>query len=442
MRKSRGWSLVAFLFLLAACAPRPTVELRPAPGVKVTVPVEAPAPAPTGATAVESGKTGGVRAPGIKVLPGNPLPEPGTAFKDDFAKYPTGAVLPVVAPERYGLLRGGEWQKITVVEAFDPSGRLDKAVRLEGGYGEGFLTTGAEDWSDYEVRLRLKVEEAPTTESGVRFRLFLSGAGDRALELKLGYEGLRLDKLAGGQRFTLIDRRELAGTGRTFLRDRNWHDLRFALEASGRVRFWLDGTLLLEWTDPDYRAGGFGVGPKATTFFLDDLEIRRLGGAAPPPAEGSAAPRPGDYCGYRAGEPLTAGVFRPGAAEVELRLLGGHSAARDYRIGYYPAGSPEAATYVLSYAGAFDPATCLNPPPAARFSPKGPFGIVHAYEHYGKKRVYTEARLNEPPRGFRAYRALDAEGNPAGILLLVEDWVDADYDDVGLLLLGAEPAGS
>jgi len=438
MRENRGWALVAFLFLLAACAPRPTVELRPAPGVKVTVPVEAPAPAPTGATAVESGKKGGARAPVIKVLPGNPLPEPGTVLTDDFAKYPTGAVLPVVAPERYGLLRHGEWQKIAVVEAFDPSGRLDKAVRLEGGYGEGFLTTGAVDWSNYEVRLRIKVEKAPTGGSAVRFRLFLSGAGDRALELKISQDGLRLDKLAGEQRFTLIDRRELADTGRSFLRDQNWHDLRFALEESGRVRFWLDGTLLLEWTDPDYRAGGFGVGPTDTTFFLDDLEIRRLGDAA----EGSAAPRPGDYCGYRAGEPPSSGIFRPAAAEVELRLLGGHSAARDYRIGYYPAGRPETATFVLSYAGAFDPATCLNPPPAARFSPEGPFGIVHAYEHYGKKRIYTEARFNEPPRGFRGYRALEAEGDPAGILLLAEDWVDGDYDDLGLLLVGAAPAGS
>ncbi len=273
---------MGLLLLLAACAPRPSVELRPAPGVKVAVPVEAPAPAPTGATAVESGKKGAARAPVIKVLPGNPLPEPGTAFKDDFSKYPTGAVLPVVAPERYGLLRGAEWQKIAVVEAFDPSGRLDKAVRLEGGIGEGFLTTGAVDWRNYEVRLRLKVEKAPSTESAVRFRLFLSGAGDRALELRLGYEGLRLDKLAGEQRFTLIDRRELADTGSSFLRDQNWHDLRFALEESGRVRFWLDGTLLLEWTDPDYRAGGFGVGPMATTFFLDDLRIERL----PAPAGG------------------------------------------------------------------------------------------------------------------------------------------------------------
>ncbi len=269
--------LIGLLLLLAACAPRPTVEVRPVPGVRVTVPVR-----PQGATAVESGKNGGVRAPVIKVLPGNPLPEPGTALSDDFAKYPTGAVLPVVAPERYGKLGSKEWQKITIVEAFDPGGKLDKAVRLEGGYGEGYLTTGARDWSNYEVRASIRVKEAGTTESAVRFLLFLNGAGNRALELRVGYQGVRLDKLAGDQRFTLIDRRELAKTGRTFLRDQNWHDLRFALEDTGRVRFWLDGTLLLEWTDPDYKAGGFGVGPKAATFFLDNLRIERL----PAPAGG------------------------------------------------------------------------------------------------------------------------------------------------------------
>ncbi len=436
--RMRVWLLG--LLVLAACAPRPTVELKPLPGVKVTVPVEAPAPRPQGATAVESGKRGGASAPVIKVLPGNPLPEPGAVFKDDFAQYPTGAVLPVVNPRDYGLLRyHPSWQGVTIAEAFDPSGKLDKALRIQTGLGEGFLTTGAVDWTDYEVRLRLKVQEAPFTDSHLRFLLFLSGAGDRALELKLGYEGLRLDKLAGDQRFTLVARRELADTGRTLLRDQNWHDLRFVLESSGRVRFWLDETLLLDWTDPDYRAGGFGIGPKGTTFFVDDLEIRRLGEASPPSAEGGRAPSPEDYCGYRAGEPLSAGTFRPTAAAVEIRLLGGHSAARDYQIGYYAPEKPEAATFVLRYEGAFDPAVCLEPPQVARFNPGGPFGIVHAYEHYGNKRVYTENALNERPRGFRAYRALDAEGKPVGILLLVEDWIDGDYDDVGLLLLGAEP---
>ncbi len=261
--------------LLAACAP--TIEAEPVPGVKVKVPVEVPMP--QGATAVETG--GGKRGsagPVIKVLPGNPLPPPGEVFRDDFSRYPTGAVLPVVNPKEYGLLKlHRDWQKATIVEAFDPSGKLDKAVRMEEGYLGGFLTTGAQDWTDYEVRLRIKVEKAPSTESAVRFRLFLDGAGSRALELALGYEGLRLDKLAGEQRFTLIERRELRETGRAFLRDGNWHDLRFLFEASGRVRFWLDETLLVDWTDPDYRAGGFGVGPKGVIFFLDDLEIHRAG---------------------------------------------------------------------------------------------------------------------------------------------------------------------
>lgn len=162
------------------------------------------------------------------------------------------------------------------MEAFDANGKLDKAVRIEGGVGEGFLTTGADAWTDYEVKLRLKVQEACCTDSGVRIRLFMDGSGNRALELKIGYEGVRLDKVAGEQRFTLIDRRELAKTGRAFLRDQIWHRLRVELQSSGRVRAWLDDTLIVDWTDPDYKTGGFGIGPKATTFFLDDLEVQPL----------------------------------------------------------------------------------------------------------------------------------------------------------------------
>jgi hypothetical protein len=156
---------------------------------------------------------------------------------------------------------------------------------------------------------------------------------------------------------------------------------------------------------------------------------------------GGLPPTRDNFCGYRAGRELPHQWFTAGG-EAELRLLGGHSAARDYRVGYYPAERPEEAVYLLEYAGAFDPPTCLQPPPVARFSPRGEFGLVHAYDHRGPKAVYTEDGRNEPPRGFRAYEALDDAGRTVGVLLLVEDWVDQDYDDLGLLLLGAKPVRS
>jgi len=256
---------LAGLVILAGCAPQSTVKVNPLPGVEVAVPIP------------EGTASGGASALAIKVLPGNPLPEPGKVFWDDFSRYPTGAVLPVVNPKEYGFLRLEEnWQEATIVEAFDPSGKLDKALRLAGYDGDGFLTTGAVDWTDYEVSFRLKIEKPRTWNSAMGFRLFLSGAGDRSLELRVGREGLRLDKLSGEQRFTLVDRRELAQTTGTFVDDKNWHNLRFVLEKSGRVRFWLDDTLLLDWTDPDYHAGGFGVGPLGAVAFLDDLKIRQL----------------------------------------------------------------------------------------------------------------------------------------------------------------------
>ena len=88
--------------------------------------------------------------PVFRVLPGNPLPEAGSARVDDFEDYPTGAVLPAANPRDYGFLRyGKEWNRVTVSETFGPDGRLGKSVRLERGVGEGLLTIGAGDWSDY-----------------------------------------------------------------------------------------------------------------------------------------------------------------------------------------------------------------------------------------------------------------------------------------------------
>lgn len=269
MRIYRVGLLLGTFWLLAACAPRPVVEVRPVPGVRVTVPVT-----PQGATAVESGKKGAA----LKVLPGNALPAPGTAWVDDFAKYPTGAVLPVAAPARYGFLRISLEPRFTVVEALNPEGRLDKAVRAGDQNALGFLTTGAEDWTDYRVALRVRVEKAPYTESHVLFRLFMDGTGSRGFELAIGYDGVRLTKLAGEQRLVVLDRKELAGMGRGFLRDGKWHRLVFALSGDGTLKAWLDGALVASWTDPDYRAGGFGVGMGGAVFYFDDLRIERLPG--------------------------------------------------------------------------------------------------------------------------------------------------------------------
>ena len=264
--RTRMLYALALLLLLAACAPRPTVEVRPVPGVKVKVPVEVPKP---------GGVSQGAQMSVIKVLPGNPLPPAGAAFADDFSQYPVGPVLPAVAPDRYGLVRfKPDWQQVTIIEALDPGGRLNPAVRLEGR--DGLLTTGAEDWTDYRVRFRLKVEATPFTNPRVRVWLFMNGAGSRALEVEIGPNGVQLAKLAGEQRFVLVDRRELSGLGQTLIRDKRWHDFRFDLQKTGRVQVFFDKTQLIDWTDPDYRRGGFGVGPAGTLFYLDDLRIERI----------------------------------------------------------------------------------------------------------------------------------------------------------------------
>lgn len=430
----RLWFLLGLtglaLTLLSSCVPQPTVTVGPVPGEEVQAPVKPPPPARSETSQAQSG---GVSAPVIKVLPGNQMP-----LVDDFSGYPTGAVLPVMAPDRYGMLRfSKDWSKITLVEAFTPEGNLDKAVRLEGGYGEGFLTTGSPDWTDYRVTLRVKGQEACCTESAIRVRLFLDGSGSRALEFQIGLDDIKIKlvKIAGDQSFTLVERPELADLGRAVLRDQNWHDLAFELHSDGAVKVWVDKTEVVSWKDPDYRQGGFAIGPKGSAFFLDDLQVEPLGTAQPP-----TKPGPGAFCGYRVGAEPPHQQFEA-SDPVRLALLGGHSAARDHRIGYYEVENPEKTAVLLRYAGAFKPdPVCLDPPLVATFTPAGPFGLVHTYEHYGEKTIYTEDERNGGTPRFKAYEALDGKGRTVGILLLVEDWVDNTYDDVVLLLEGAKPA--
>ena len=103
------WILVVVLgsLLIAACVPQVNPnELRDA--VSETVRSRLPTDAPAG--------------PVLKVLPGTPLPESGSARVDDFEGYPTGAVLPAVNPRDYGILRyGKEWNRVTITEASAPT---------------------------------------------------------------------------------------------------------------------------------------------------------------------------------------------------------------------------------------------------------------------------------------------------------------------------------
>ncbi len=244
MRRVQVLALAGLSAFLAACAP--SLQVQPMPEVKVTLPM-------------------------VRVLPGNPMP-----LFDDFSRYPTGTVIQAVAPDRYGRLKLSGAPKMTVAEVLDAQGRLGKALRLGNEYDLGFVTTGRDDWRAYRVSAKIKVQKAPFTESRLRFRFFLSGNGSRALEFRIGYNGVQLLKLVGTQSFVLIERPELSETGRRLLRDGNWHTLAFELAGDGHIKAWIDDTPVIEWTDPDYRQGGFGFGNDGTIFFLDDLEVQPL----------------------------------------------------------------------------------------------------------------------------------------------------------------------
>ncbi len=89
-------------------------------------------------------------------------------------------------------------------------------------------------------------------------------------------------------RFTLFERRELAGVGRAFISGQDWHDFTFELQGDGTVRVWVGKSEVISWKDPDYRQGGFGIGPgpAGTTFFLDDLRVEPLETPKPPSSGG------------------------------------------------------------------------------------------------------------------------------------------------------------
>ena len=144
---------------------------------------------------------------------------------------------------------------------------------------------------------------------------------------------------------------------------------------------------------------------------------------------------PAFYCGYRRGAPLPHQVFVP-KGEVTLTLIGGESAAIGVEEGYFATENPSIQVLVVRYPGALK--GCLTPPLSAGFEPGGPFGLVHVFGGE-RERIYSIDTLNESPRGMRAYEALTPLGEKAGVLVFIEEWVDADYNDAVLLLRGAEP---
>jgi len=142
------------------------------------------------------------------------------------------------------------------------------------------------------------------------------------------------------------------------------------------------------------------------------------------------------YCGYQKGAPLPHQVFAPSGGSVRLTLLGGESAAVDVAEGYTPESAPTAVTPLFANPGELN--GCVLPPQAATFDPGGPFVLVHTFGAE-RQRVYSLDELNQDDHGMLAYQALNAAGEPVGVLLFVEEWVDADYDDAVLLLQGATP---
>ncbi|MFW6354218.1 MAG: LamG-like jellyroll fold domain-containing protein, partial [Verrucomicrobiota bacterium] len=177
----------------------------------------------------------------------------------------------------YRSVNGGLWGELVWNRSFElwPAAlgawelEDDILVQTSGAAGVE-LTFGDPAWTDYEFTLQAR------KDSGAEgFLILLRDAGGGRYWLNLGGWGNtrhQFEKGAGNPVGPSV-----AGsiaTGR-------WYDLRVRAEGS-RLRAWLDGGLLLDWTDPDgaLLTGGVGIGTWATQARFRQFEVRSLGGAS------------------------------------------------------------------------------------------------------------------------------------------------------------------
>jgi hypothetical protein len=171
-------------------------------------------------------------------------------------------IVAYAAPRELGDTRLKGWSDLNWTIRFDGYGRIEadgetasfapRAVQDPAQTSAALALAGDPDWHDYNFTVRMRLERqlrqnSPPNPWETGWLLFRYQAGDRAYYLAHKPSGLELGKLVPP-----------AGTGQAFLATTSgppaepgrWYDYR--IEVSGpTIRVFVDGQLLIDFTDPD-----------------------------------------------------------------------------------------------------------------------------------------------------------------------------------------------
>ncbi len=224
---------------------------------------------------VEAGAAGNLDT-SVTLLPGNAFP-----FEDGFENFSLGQVVPIAAPQNYGIYRTDGSDDPTFVKAeetTDASNQAGKAVQLNPinccAYDTGYLTLGSNTSQDYRATFDFKING---DDSRTALKLLVNvGAGANYYYRVnvLARQGVvSMDKVLGDQSVQLVNR---DGLGFNYA-DGLYHQAEVT-SRGGVVSVSVDGRTLVEYsdTDPNYQQGGLGIGMDWESTFIDNLRVTPL----------------------------------------------------------------------------------------------------------------------------------------------------------------------
>jgi hypothetical protein len=222
-----------------APVPEPVVPA-PEPEPELVVPVPEPEPAPV------------VPAPEPEPEP-EPAPEPKRIFAEDFERAAPGSL-----PAGFTVARTeGTWA------VRDLGG--EKVLEASGKYTT--VLFGSADWTDYELRLRMRFEKAPRFIGAIVRHDPKTG---RNYQLEVLPSGVRLVRSfeAGRDEISVGNSEVRPAAGR-------WHQLRVV--CSGRnVEFWVDGERAIRSSENTAPRGQCKLYLRDGAAVFDDIEVLEL----------------------------------------------------------------------------------------------------------------------------------------------------------------------
>ena len=212
----------------------------------------------------------------VTLLPGNAFP-----FEDGFENFSLGQVVPIAAPQNYGIYRSDGSDDPTFAKAeetTDASNQAGKAVQLNAIHccanETGYLTLGSNTSQDYRATFDFKING---DDSRTALKLLVNlGAGANyyyRVNVLARQGAVSMDKVLGDQSVQLVNR---DGLGFNYT-DGLYHQAEIT-SRGGVVSVSVDGRTLVEYsdTDPNYQQGGLGIGIDRESAFIDNLRVTPL----------------------------------------------------------------------------------------------------------------------------------------------------------------------